>query len=164
MRFVKLGLVASVLGLLVPMGTASAVSYACNGKPATYVGTPGDDLIDTHNANDDVIVALGGSDEIYTHGGRDAICAGTGDDLWIYTGGGNDDVFGGPGFDQLFGQEGNDNLTGGPGTDVMRGSLGNDTLYAEDGERDSLHAGGGINTCYEDEGLDRDFSSCEIVR
>jgi hypothetical protein len=90
-------------------------------------------------------------------------------------GGGRDRLFGGAGPDQLLGKGGGDTITGWSGMDVLRsGSLarrvtdGDDTIYAQDGEVDEVHAGGGpggayggTHTCYVD-GID-DRQGCEIV-
>lgn len=161
MRLLKFCMAIATASFLLPVGTAHAVTYMCDGKVATYVGTSGDDVIDIHNPGDDVVVALGGNDVIYTHGGRDTICAGRGADF-AHSGGSSDNIFGGAGADGLYGEEGNDNLTGGPGSDGLMGAVGDDTLYAKDGEVDALHASSGFNVCYEDP-IDQDHGSCQEV-
>ena len=64
----------------------------CGGKPATIVGTEGDDDL-RGTDGDDVIVGLGGDDLIKGRGGNDTLC----------------------------GNAGKDTLVGGPGDDVLRG-------------------------------------------
>jgi len=83
----------------------------CNGKAATIVGTPGNDVL-LGTPGDDVIVGLDGNDSINGKGGNDTICGGNG----------NDTIYGGPGNDQLFGNGGND---------IVNGNEGNDTCSAE---------------------------------
>ena len=83
-----------------------AAAPRCFGRPATLVGTPGNDTL-RGTAGNDVIVALAGNDRIDGRGGNDRICAG-------------------PGRDTLHGGPGNDRLDGGPGTDVLNGGAGRD--------------------------------------
>ena len=91
---------------------------ACQGRPATVVGTPGDDrLAGTPGA--DVIVGLDGDDKISARGGNDLVCAGDGDDK-VVGGGGKDVLRGEAGDDRLAGGSGRDRLVGGPGRDRVR--------------------------------------------
>jgi len=83
---------------------------SCNGKPATVVGTLGNDVLIGTPAND-VIVALGGNDSIAGHGGNDTICGGNGNDT-LYGGNGDDWLSGDGGADTLNGNGGNDTCTG----------------------------------------------------
>ena len=76
---------------------ASAAAPRCFGRPATLVGTPGNDTL-RGTAGNDVIVGLAGHDRIDGRGGNHRICAG-------------------PGRDTLRGGPGSDRLDGGPGTD-----------------------------------------------
>jgi hypothetical protein len=84
----------------------------CFGRPATIVGTDGDDVI-VGTPGDDVFVALGGKDIVLGLGGNDRICGGDGDDILI----------GGAGRDRLSGGPGEDILIGGDGWDVCRGGV-----------------------------------------
>jgi hypothetical protein len=100
-------------------------AVTCDGKPATIVGTAGNDTI-TGTTGADVIAGLGGADTIRGDGGGDRICGGGGNDV-IAGGGGNDRLFGGPGNDTLKGGAGNDYLDGGTGTDRCAGGTGTNT-------------------------------------
>ena len=71
-----------------PSGS-SAATASCDGKRATIVGTPGDD----------VIVGKAGNDVIYGGGGNDRISGGPN---------GNDTICGGPGDDKIDGEGGGD--------------------------------------------------------
>ena len=82
----------------------------CDGRPATRVGSAGNDVI-FGTPGDDVIVGLGGNDVIDGSGGHDRICGGDGNDV-LRGGAGNDRVFGGNGDDVLDGGEGADALFG----------------------------------------------------
>jgi Ca2+-binding RTX toxin-like protein len=126
---------------------ARAADTTCFGKPATIIGTAGDDLLRGTNGRD-VIVGRAGNDTIQSFHGRDLICAGEGADIVaagrgsdrVEGGNGNDLVGGGRGADQLGGGSGNDNLRGGSGggeflVEVLRGGTG----------RDRLVGGGGID-------------------
>jgi uncharacterized delta-60 repeat protein len=94
----------------------------CQGRPATIVGTDGDDtLIGT--PVDDVIVGLKGNDVIDGKGGKDFLCGAVG----------NDTLSGDLGDDSLIGATGNDNLDGGVGRDVLSGGPGTD--MCRNGER-----------------------------
>ena len=77
--------------------TADEPVVLCDGRPATIVGTPGDDKL-IGDASDDVIVGLGGNDTLVGKGGNDTICGFDGDDTLI----------GGPGDDILLGGRGSD--------------------------------------------------------
>jgi RTX calcium-binding nonapeptide repeat (4 copies) len=79
------------------------VGVFCNGRRATIVGTPGDDVgtIDGTSGND-VIAGLGGNDTIDGKGGNDFVCGGDGDDT----------------FQQGAAPDGADVLIGGPGSDT----------------------------------------------
>jgi Ca2+-binding RTX toxin-like protein len=91
------------------------VNMICGGRPATAIGSQGDDRIaGTRGA--DVILGLGGKDTISGLRGNDLLCGGPG----------NDKLRGGPGKDKLFGQQGKDKLRGGPGHDKLIGGPGKD--------------------------------------
>ena len=80
------------------------VGEFCNGRRATIVGTPGDDIgtIDGTSGND-VISGLGGNDTIDGKGGNDLICGGDGNDTFL----------------QGAAPDGADVLIGGPGSDTV---------------------------------------------
>lgn len=114
------------------IGIAAATdprSPHCYGKPATIVGTDGNDvLFGTHEA--DVIVAGAGSDIVFGLGGDDVVCGGDGKD-WVFGGPGNDVVLGGADDDALYGGLGDDTLIGGGGQDALYGGLGNNIVMRE---------------------------------
>jgi Ca2+-binding RTX toxin-like protein len=115
-----LGAVVTLLGLAlgpVAVPSASALEVACDGMPATIVGTDAGETL-TGTPGDDVIAALGGPDVVDGLGGNDVIC---GDD-------GGDVLRGGPGADRLLGgledtdpdeRLAGDTLWGGPGDDFL---------------------------------------------
>ena len=103
----------------------------CSNRPATIVGTQGDDRIEGTPGND-VIVAFEGDDVIDGLGGNDLICAGDG----------HDTLLGGPGDDFLDGENGNDRLNGGSGKDLLSGESGSDKLKGGPG-KDTLLGGSG---------------------
>lgn len=116
--------IAMIGGLLAGTATvaltlvASPASAAptCDGRPATIVGTQGNDKIQG-TRGPDVIVGLGGNDTIHGGGGADVICGGLGADR----------LYGGPGHDRLFSGANRpgvltdkfDLLQGGPGDDLL---------------------------------------------
>ena len=103
----------------------------CGGRPATIVGTAGNNTLFGFGGND-VIVGLGGDDTIRGGGGNDIVCAGTG----------NDRILGGAGSDRLNGEAGRDRVSGGNGNDTASGGSGNDMLNGDRGQ-DRLSGGGG---------------------
>lgn len=122
------------------MPDARAAETTCFGKPATIVGTDGDDRLRGTDGRD-VIVGRAGNDIIQGFHGRDLICAGEGADTVaagkgsdrVEGGNGDDVVSGGLGADQLGGGSGNDTLLGGVGggeflVEVLRGGTGRDRL------------------------------------
>ena len=135
-------LVAAVLPVLVGVGPAHASVPRCHGRPATIVGTSGDDhLVGTPGP--DVIVGRGGDDSILGRGGGDTICAGRGDDE-VFGGNGDDRIYGGPGdLDRIWGETGSrvrssamsssDVIRGGAGTDLVKSYAGNDRVSAGPG-------------------------------
>jgi Ca2+-binding RTX toxin-like protein len=95
--------------LLVPVA-ADEPPPSCHGRPATIVGTPGNDRL-TGTPGDDVIVAMAGDDEVYAGRGHDLVC-------------------GGPGADVLFGDRGDDQLwSHGGGPEELWGGQGDDALH-----------------------------------
>jgi Ca2+-binding RTX toxin-like protein len=93
-----------------------STSVFCKGKPATIVGTDGND-VRTGSRGRDVIVGLGGNDSLSGLAGNDLICGGAG----------KDKLKGGAGKDTLLGQKGKDKLKGGGAKDICKGGKGNDT-------------------------------------
>ena len=89
----------------------------CDGKPATRIGTGGNDVLAGTPAAD-VIVGLGGHDTIHGLAGNDTVCAGDGNDT-VRGGAGNDRISGGNGNDRLYGEAGNDFLDGGAGNNII---------------------------------------------
>lgn len=119
----------------------------CRGRSLTYIGSPGDDIIDG-TQYDDVIMALEGDDTVYGLSGTDLICGGPGDDR----------VFGGSGADRLFGDNGSDTLNGGSGDDVLNGQNGPDTLLGRTGN-DRATGGDGNDRVVGGSGADALFGS-----
>jgi RTX calcium-binding nonapeptide repeat (4 copies) len=97
-------------------GAAAAPPPTCKGKPATIVGTGGND-VRTGSQGPDVIVSLGGNDTLSGLADKDLICGGAG----------KDKLKGGAGKDSLLGQKGKDALKGGGGKDLCKGGKGKDT-------------------------------------
>jgi Ca2+-binding RTX toxin-like protein len=87
----------------------------CKGKPATIVGTEGND-VRKGTSGKDVMVGLGGNDKLSGLGGNDVICGGSGKDA----------LNGGKGNDKLYGEAGKDTLKGGPSDDKLKGGAGKD--------------------------------------
>lgn len=98
----------------------------CKGKPATIVGTDGND-VRSGTPGRDVIVGLAGKDKLSGLAGNDLICGGKGADL-LKGGPGNDFLSGQKGNDKLLGQKGKDKLSGKKGKDILRGGAGKDKL------------------------------------
>ena len=135
-------LIVTLAWLGIPQqAAAQVVVHTCNGKPATIVGTGGEDVL-RGTKLPDVIVGLGGNDTITGASGNDTICAGPGNDI-ISAGNGHDFVDGG---------SGNDTILGGFGNDFLRGGLGHDQVNGDTG----------LDNC--DGGIGQDASlSCEVA-
>lgn len=128
--------------LAAPAQTSARAGSApsCFGKAATYVGTPGDDVIKTGPDNN-VIAGGGGDDVIDAGAGHDLICGGDGDDVLvgdigddrIHGGEGADRLYGGLDRDLLIGAAGGDELGGGDMDDTLAGGEGPDLLGGGDG-------------------------------
>jgi len=128
-----------VAATLAPFGTAEARAVpTCDGRPATIVGTSGDDHL--HGTpGDDVIVGLGGNDRIRGGAGDDVLCGGGGDDRLV----------GDRGDDTMLGQAGADVLDDErPGVSVMKGGPGNDFLTAEAGDGGRFDGGLGNDSYF----------------
>jgi len=124
-------------GVISPIwqGVLTDQAHTCFGRPATILGTAGDDagsakIIGTPDA--DVIVTFGGNDEVYGKGGADRICLGPGDDY----------AQGGTQRDRIDGSWGHDTIEGGNGKDILRGSTGRDTISGDD-QNDRIYGGDG---------------------
>jgi len=112
----------------------------CGGKPATIVGTAGNDTLNgTPGA--DVIAGLGGNDTIQAARGNDIVCGGSGRDR-VGGGAGRDRASGNSGNDRVGGGTGNDRVSGGTGNDRISGNAGRDSLFGGIG-RDRLSGGSG---------------------
>jgi Ca2+-binding RTX toxin-like protein len=139
---------------------------SCRGRPATHVGTSGNDTIVGTSGND-VIVALGGNDTVKSKGGNDVVCAGPGKDT-VRAGSANDLVLGQGGKDFLLGQGGKDRINGGGGRDRIKGGSGRDNLRGQgandkvrgQGGADKLNGGPGRDLCNGGAGTDT-ATACE---
>lgn len=120
----------------------------CAGKPATVLGTGGDDRL-VGTVGDDVVLARGGRDVVHTFRGHDLVCAGRGADV----------VRSGVWADRVFGNAGSDRLIGGGGADRLRGNRGADRLLGRAGS-DNLAGGSGLDVCRGNRGRDA-ARSCE---
>jgi hypothetical protein len=98
-----------------PATPGALTATTCKGKPATKVGTAGNDAI-VGTAAPDVIAALAGNDKVSGLSGNDLICGGTG----------KDNLAGGKGKDKLLGQAGKDKLRGGGAKDICKGGEADD--------------------------------------
>jgi Ca2+-binding RTX toxin-like protein len=92
-----------------------APTPTCKGKPATILGTSGND-VRKGTSGKDVMVGLGGNDKLSGFAGNDLICGGAGKDT----------LKGGKRNDKLYGNAGQDTLKGGPGKDKLKGGPGKD--------------------------------------
>ena len=102
---------------------ASAAAGTCDGRAATHLGTPGDDVL-TGTNGDDVMVGLGGDDTISGFLGNDVICGDEGTDR-LAGFAGDDRIFGG--FDS---DAGGDVIWPGAGNDLVDAGL--DPLTRDD--------------------------------
>jgi Ca2+-binding RTX toxin-like protein len=138
----------------------------CAGRPATHVGTNGNDTILGTSGND-VVNSFGGNDTVRTIGGADVVCAGSGNDT-VRGGSGNDRVLGQGGNDFLLSQGANDTVRGGPRRDRIKGGSGKDNLRGQgandkirgQGGADKLGGGPGRDLCNGGAGTDT-ASACE---
>ena len=113
----------ALLAPLLPAVSASAVAGTCEGRAATHLGTPGDDVL-TGTNGDDVMVGLGGDDTISGLLGNDVICGDEGTDRLAGLAG-DDRILGG-----LDSDEGGDVIWPGVGNDYVDGGL--DPLTRDD--------------------------------
>ncbi len=128
------GLVVATLMIAAPtVAPAGAADATCRGRPATIVGTAGDDVL-VGTPGHDVIAGLAGDDRISGRGGDDLICGGDGSDT----------ISGGPGEDRLYGNLDGlvERMSNGGGIfyvlvgDVVQGGAGDDRIDLGYDERD----------------------------
>jgi ABC-type transport system substrate-binding protein len=147
--FGRRAVVASAL-LLISMtsavgGARSAPPLKCDGRNATIIGTPGNDVL-VGTKHNDVIAGLGGDDRIDGAGGNDILCGGDGLDTLDYAsspsavtvdlGAGTASGYGADrlvGFENVVGSAFGDSLTGDSGDNTLTGGDGNDTLAGAGG-------------------------------
>jgi hypothetical protein len=125
---------------------AARAGPMCFGRPATIVGTPGNDRLVGQSGVVDVIWGGGGNDFIV--GGDffgDDEVPGSAPDL-LCGGPGADQLRGAPGHDRLSGGRGKDNVDGGNGADVELGNAGADVVgrgsFADADSADDVSLGG----------------------
>ncbi|MGB3634088.1 MAG: calcium-binding protein [Rubrobacteraceae bacterium] len=121
----------------------------------------------TENCNRGGLKATNGSDVLYGTAGEDVICGMAGKDR-IYAKGGDDKLKGDRGVDRIVGGAGDDKIKGGMGRDTLLGRAGHDILRGgsfrkvNDGKRDVLDCGSGVDTVYFTPGVDV-VRNCEIL-
>lgn len=123
------------LSLSLPAPAAHAEApVMCQGKVATIVGTPGDDVL-TGTSAGDVIAGLAGDDTIDTGGGNDLVCGGQGaDTITAGTALAHEVVLaGGRGADRITSDVHFSRFDGGPGDDVEVNGGTAPTYLAETG-------------------------------
>ena len=140
----------AALLLALTAGTTLAASIDCPGGGGC-VGTAGDDTM-RGTATADGMDGSGGADKIYGLRGGDALIGGAGKDY----------LSGGPGADLLDGGRGDDTLvtteySGPSGQDTVRGGAG---IVANDGYKDLIDCGDGLDSVSFDQGLD-EMTGCE---
>jgi hypothetical protein len=131
-------------------------------------GGPGLDTVDFSSEVSGVTVTVNGLADDGTPGENDNVMTdveqllGSRHDDTLQGFGGPDRLAGNRGNDRLYGLHGADRLDGGAGKDVIHADEGADVVYARDGERDSIHCGGGSDRVFADleDAVDRD---CETV-
>lgn len=151
----RAGLALAAVVIAIPT-SGQATTYTCNGKAATIVGTPGDDVIEGTDG-DDVIVGAGGRDRVYAGSGHDSVCvtwadgvSGEGGDDHLRS----DDVgfggYGGTGDDRIVGFS---TANGGDGNDILRPGRDFDYHYVsyDGGPGDDLLIGSRALPIVEDE-------------
>jgi uncharacterized delta-60 repeat protein len=95
--------------------------------------------------NDDRIGGSSADNILYGGPGDDTLGGGGGSDA-LYGAEGNDKLDGGDGDDYLEGGAGHDLLHGGAGADQLFALAGNDTLLSDDGVKDTVRGGTGVDT------------------
>ena len=124
-------------------------------------GGEGNDVVHSLLENVPFIVATGSDDDVVSLGPSiDTVSGGAGTDD-VATGGGNDELHGDSGRDELRSGLGDDVLVGGRGRDALFGGGGGDTFFVQDGYRDVVDCGGGIDTVASADAFDVLSSDCE---
>lgn len=100
----------------------------CRGMVPTYVGTTGDDVLESSSAPV-VIHGLSGNDRIIGRAAGDVLCGGADNDE-LHASNSRALLDGGDGDDRLLGGAGPDTLIGGRGVDDCDGADGTDRAYA----------------------------------
>lgn len=124
---------------------------SCTLSPSTHSslagrcldGTDGPDRI-VGTKGGDIIIAGSGNDVIRAGDGQNIIQAQWGDDD-IRTGSGPDFIWGGDGNDTIRTGAGSDSIDPGPGNDVVYAGSGSDHIVANDGQRDVIDCGPGVD-------------------
>ena len=106
----------------------------------------------------ELLYGTGVEDTVYGRGGGDRIY-GYGDDDRLKGGPGADGIYGGSGDNRMKAGSGADEVYGGAGDEILRGSTIEQT---DDGVRDILDCGGGLDTVYFVPGQDQVADNCEI--
>lgn len=161
---------------------AAAPEATCKGKPATFVGTNGDDRLtrgDFDLGVDPVLALRGGNDRLVLRGdeatGHVTVCGAGGRDLLVAVKGADADSYvidGGSGDDRigddsdvggsdvgplrLTGGSGDDEMFGAGFDDRLDGGDGDDLLLALDGD-DEIFGGDGEDSLFGHGGDDRSF-------
>jgi hypothetical protein len=110
----------------------------------------------------DFLYGGAGADRLLGGGRADVIDGGPGNDV-LDGDGGWDTLLGGGGDDVLIGRGDPDTIVGGPGRDRMFAGGERDTIFAQDGWRDTIECGRGIDTVNADR-FDNVARDCERVR
>jgi Ca2+-binding RTX toxin-like protein len=148
---------ALLLVVINGMPAQAGPEMRCGSRPATIIGTDGDDEL-TGTPERDVINALMGADSVRGMEGRDLVCGGRGADF-LRGGSSRDSLRGGRGADRLRAAAGDDYLDGWMGRDRLFGGSGDDGLqggYADeylghnvgDGDPDRLDGGTDWDSCF----------------
>lgn len=125
----------------------------------TMKGGTGSDTLASSPGNDKLYGSSnpgGTKDYVYDWEGQNVLSGGAGDDHLL----GHNRLSGGSGDDTIRGSRPNGaertrTMSGGPGTDqISSEGFVKDTIYAQDGEKDNINCGGGIDIVYFDAGID----------
>lgn len=138
MRFVRIGLTLSLMGLFAVPASAQTEPITCFGRAVTILGTEAKETL-WGTEGPDVMHGLGQGDSIigtptskHHPDRKDYICGGDAND-WISGQFGHDVLDGQGGDDQVDGYEGNDTIFGGQGNDELDGLTGSDYLDGGEG-------------------------------
>lgn len=131
-----------------------------NGANNCVTAGDGNDHVDGLGG-DDLLIGGPGVDRLDGGVGNDILNGGPGSDTLI-GGDGNDQLFGGPGSDTLDGGPGADTILAGPGRNIVNGGPGNDRISVNNGVRDTVNCGSGIDYVHADR-IDV-LHGCEHVR